>query len=107
MINPYSTALATWWCHFSGYWRLPRMITGGKDAVHPGLPRLAVHRMTGSTPAACSLHSSLPSPQAPNPGERMPCLSSAEPIACDATAGSGLDPAAGERDPLSAGIVPG
>src|SRR5207247_4946814 len=29
-------------------------------------------------------------PQAPNPGERVPGLGSAKPIACDATAGSDL-----------------
>jgi hypothetical protein len=34
-------------------------------------------------------------PQALNPGERVPGLGSAKPIACDATAGSDLDAAAG------------
>jgi hypothetical protein len=34
-------------------------------------------------------------PQAPNPGERVPCLGSAKPIACDATAGSDLDAVTG------------
>src|SRR6516164_3965351 len=41
------------------------------------------------------IQSSLSFPQAPNPGERVPCLGSAKPIACDATAGSDLDSAAG------------
>jgi hypothetical protein len=41
--------------------------------------------------------SSLSFPQAPNPGERVPCLGSAKPIACDATAGSDLDAVAGSR----------
>lgn len=50
MINPYSTAFATWWCHFSRYWRLPRMITGNRAAARPGLPRPAVHRTGASTP---------------------------------------------------------
>ena len=36
-------------------------------------------------------------PQAPGPGERVPCLGSAKPIACDATAGSDLDTVAGSR----------
>jgi len=36
-------------------------------------------------------------PQTPKPGERVPCLSSAKPIACDATAGSDLDTAAASR----------
>jgi len=33
----------------------------------------------------------------PIPGERVLCLGSAKPIACDATAGSDLDTAAGSR----------
>ena len=53
MINPYSTAFATWWCQFSRYWRLPRVITTSKTADRPGLPRPAVHR------AAVSTHSEL------------------------------------------------
>jgi hypothetical protein len=46
MINPYSTAFATWWCHSSRYWRLPRMITGNMAAA----PRPAVHRIGNSAP---------------------------------------------------------
>jgi hypothetical protein len=49
MINPYSTAFATWWCDFSRYWRLPRMITGKRASARPGLPRPAVHYAAAST----------------------------------------------------------
>ena len=48
MINPYSTAFATWWCHSSRYWRLPRMITGNRASARPGLPRPAAHRSGSS-----------------------------------------------------------
>jgi hypothetical protein len=34
-------------------------------------------------------------PAGAKPGERVPCLGSAKPIACDATAGSDLDAVAG------------
>jgi hypothetical protein len=47
LINPYSTAFASWWCYSARYWRLPRAITGNKTAARPGLPRLAVPRVTG------------------------------------------------------------
>jgi hypothetical protein len=50
MINPYSTAFATWWCHSSRYWHLPRMITGSMAANRPGLSRPAVHRIGSSAP---------------------------------------------------------
>ena len=50
MINPYSTAFATWWCDFTRYWRLPRMITGNRAVARPGLPRPAVQRAAASTP---------------------------------------------------------
>jgi integrase len=40
MINPYSTAFATWWCHSSRYWRLPRMITRNRAATRPGVSRM-------------------------------------------------------------------
>jgi hypothetical protein len=46
IINPYSTAFATWWCHSARYPRLPRMITGNKTAARPGLRRPAAHRAT-------------------------------------------------------------
>jgi hypothetical protein len=94
MIHPYSTASATWWCHFARYWRLPRVITG-KTAARPGLPRLAVLRGRGGAAEVSGSQSSPSFPQAPNPGERVPCLGSAKPIACDATAGSDLDAVAG------------
>jgi hypothetical protein len=44
LINPYSTAFASWWCHSARYWRLPHMITGNKTAARPDLPRPAVPR---------------------------------------------------------------
>ena len=47
LINPYSTAFASWWCHSAWYWRLPRPITGSKTAARPRLPRLAVPRVGG------------------------------------------------------------
>ena len=47
MINPCSTAFATWWCHSARYWRLPHMITGNKAAARPGLSRPAVPRVGG------------------------------------------------------------
>ena len=75
------------------------VITGNKSAARPGLYRTAVpgHQTTRSRRLSRAVLS--PSfPQAPNPGERIPCLGSAEPIACDATAGSDLDAVAGERD---------
>ncbi len=50
MINPYSTAFATWWCHSARYWRLPRMITGSRTAARPGLPQPAAHP-SGNAPA--------------------------------------------------------
>jgi hypothetical protein len=50
MINPYSTAFATWWCDSSRYWRLPRMITVNMTTARPGLPRPAVHRIRSSAP---------------------------------------------------------
>jgi hypothetical protein len=95
MINPYSTAFATWWCHSARYWRLPRLTTGSKTAARPGLPRRVVPRMGDQASEGSGF--SVPSvlPQAPNPGERVPCLGSAKPIACDATAASDLDTAAG------------
>jgi hypothetical protein len=40
LINPYSTALASWWCQSARYWRLPRTITGNETAARPGLRRL-------------------------------------------------------------------
>ena len=95
MINPYSTAFASWWCHSARYWRLPRMITGSKAAARPGLPRPAVPRVGVEASEGLGSQSSPSFPQAPNPGERVPCLGSAKPIACDATAGSDLDTVAG------------
>ena len=56
MINPYSTAFATWWCHSSRYWRLPHMITRNRAAARPGLPRPAVHRTGSSGPEDSGLH---------------------------------------------------
>ena len=47
LINPYSTAFASWWCQSARYGRLPRAITGNKTAARPGLPRLAVPRAGG------------------------------------------------------------
>lgn len=47
LINPYSTAFASWWCHSARYWRLPRVITGNQTAARPGLPRPAVPRVLG------------------------------------------------------------
>jgi hypothetical protein len=38
LINPYSTAFASWWCHSARYWRLPRVITGNKAGPRPGPP---------------------------------------------------------------------
>ena len=86
LIKPYSTAFASWWCHSARYWRLPRVITGSKAAARPGLPRLAVPRVGGGASEGSGSQSSPSFPQAPNPGERVPCLGSAKPIACDATA---------------------
>ena len=95
MINPYSTAFAIWWCHSARYWRLPHMITGNKAAARPGLSRPAVPRAGGGVSEGLGSQSSPSFPQAPNPGERVPCLGSAKPIACDATGGSDLDAVAG------------
>jgi hypothetical protein len=95
LINPHSTAFATWWCHSARYWRLPRVITGNKTAARPGLPRPAVPRVGGGPSEASGSQSSPSFPQAPNPGEWVPCLGSAKPVACDATAGSDLDTVAG------------
>jgi|HubBroStandDraft_6_1064221.scaffolds.fasta_scaffold302918_3 hypothetical protein len=95
LINPYSTAFASWWCHSARYWRLPRAITGNKTAARPGLPRLAVPRAGGGASEGSGSQYSPSFPQAPNPGERVPCLGSAKPIACDATAGSDLDAVTG------------
>jgi hypothetical protein len=95
LINPYSTAFAIWWCHSDRYWRLSRVITGRKTAARPGLPRPAVPRAGAGASEGPGSQSSPSFPQAPNPGERVPCLGSAKPIACDATAGSDLDAAAG------------
>jgi hypothetical protein len=64
MINPYSTAFARWWCHSGRYMRLPRMITGNKTAVRPGLPRPAAHRPSDEVSIFIPAPSS---PQAPNP----------------------------------------
>jgi len=94
LINPYSTAFASWWCHSARYWRLPRVITGNKTAARPGLPRRAVPRAGGGASEGSGSQSSPSFPQAPNPGERVPCLGSAKPIACDATAESDPDAAA-------------
>ena len=54
MINPYSTAFATWWCHSARYWRLPHMVTGNKAAARPGLcgtpgPEHAAQRAQSNT----------------------------------------------------------
>lgn len=83
LINPYSTAFATWWCHSARYWRLPRMITGSKPAARPGLLRPAVRHRSGGTPEGWGLHSSPSSQQAshaigfaePRPGARSPGFS--------------------------------
>jgi hypothetical protein len=48
MINPYSTAFATWWCHSSRHWRLSRKIKGSAAVARPGLPKRAVHRFGNS-----------------------------------------------------------
>jgi hypothetical protein len=50
MINPYSTAFATWWCQSTRYRRLPHTITSNRAAARPGLPRPAVHRIGSSAP---------------------------------------------------------
>jgi hypothetical protein len=108
MINPYSTAFASWWCHSARHRRLPRVITGSKTAARPGLPRPAVPRVgrgasEGSGSQACPSF-----PQPPNPGERVPCLGSAKPIACDAAAASDLmtrRPRAGQWDRREGGTV--
>ena len=50
MINPYSTAFASWWCHSCRYWRLPRKITGNMAVTRPGLPRPAVHYIYSYAP---------------------------------------------------------
>lgn len=55
MINPYSTAFATWWCQSSRYWRLPRMITDDRSAAPPGLPRPASYRTSSSAPEGSGL----------------------------------------------------
>jgi len=97
MINPYSTAFARWWCHSGRYIRLPHMITGGKAAVRPGLPRPAAPPPGRSAPeVSIFIPARLPRRRR-IPGERSPRRGSAKPIACDATAGSDLDAAAGSR----------
>jgi drug/metabolite transporter (DMT)-like permease len=68
-----------------------------KTAARPGLPRLAVPRAGGGPSEGSGSQSSPSFPQAPNPGERVPCPGSAKPIACDATAGSDLDAAVASR----------
>jgi hypothetical protein len=103
LINPYSTAFASWWCHSGRYWRLPRAITGNKTAARPGLPRPAVPRVGGGVSEGSGSQSSPSFPQAPNPGERVPGLGSAKPIACDATAGSDLGHGGREQDNGSPG----
>jgi hypothetical protein len=55
MINPYSTAFATWWCQSSRYWRLPRMITGDRPTARPGLPGPASHCTGSSAPEGAGL----------------------------------------------------
>jgi hypothetical protein len=91
MINPYSTAFASWWCHSARHMRLPRMTTGSTTAARPGLPWPAVHRMHVGPLEDCASHSSPSTVQALTPGERAPCQGSAQPTACDATAESELD----------------
>jgi len=86
LINPYSTAFATWWCHSARYLRLPRMMVGNKTAGRP-----VAHRATATHVRVSVLISPSSSPQAPNPGEWTPGLGSAKPIARDATGGSEPD----------------
>ena len=70
------------------------MITGNKTTSHSAWPRLrlvwaAEHQRLWGFQSTPSSH------RRPNPGERVPCLGSAKPIACDATVGSDLDTVAG------------
>jgi hypothetical protein len=60
--------------------------------LDPRVPR------AGGSPSVGPGSQSSPSfPQAPNLDDRVQCLGSAKPIACDATAGSDLDAVAGSR----------
>jgi len=102
VINPYSTAFASWWCHSARYWCLPHVITR-KTAARPVVPWLAVPRVGGGAAEVSGSQSSPSFPQAQNPGERVPCLGSAKPIACDATAGERPRRHSRERDNGSPG----
>lgn len=98
VINPYSTAFATWWCHTARYWRLPRTITEGKTAGRPGLPQLAVYRP--AVARSVVRRSSLPvfAAGANVSGEQPPSLGSADPIACDPTGRERLRLGGQDRD---------
>ena len=95
LINPYSTALALV-VSFRPV-LAPAPHDHRQQDRPPGTPAARGPRVGGG-PSEGSGSQYPPSfPQAPNPGEQVPCLGSAKPIACDATTGSDLDTVAASR----------
>jgi len=52
LINPYSTAFASWWCHSGRYLRIAQVIPGYRTGARPRRRRPATPGVNMSTPFA-------------------------------------------------------